>query len=64
MSTPKDEMHALIDSLPDEVAADVLRDFQRLRRRLEAREERPWPPAWFGSVGGSQSPGSGVPADG
>ncbi|MFC9690091.1 hypothetical protein ACFTSF_16215 [Kribbella sp. NPDC056951] len=60
MSAPKDEMHALIDSLSDEVAADLLPELQRLHLRWEAREERrpaarPWPPAWFGSVSGSSS---------
>ena len=59
MSTPREELHALIDSLSDRVAADILPELRLLKLRSEARTERAqgsgtWPPSWFGSVEGSR----------
>jgi hypothetical protein len=58
MSTPRDELHALIDELSDGAAADLLPELRLLRLQAEARTERPrpaesWPPAWFGSIDGT-----------
>jgi hypothetical protein len=58
MSTPHEELHALIDSLSDSAAADLLPELRLLKLQSEARTERAqgtgtWPPAWFGSVEGS-----------
>jgi hypothetical protein len=59
MSTPREELHALIDSLTDSAAADLLPELRLLKLRAEARTERAqtareWPPSWFGSVEGSR----------
>ncbi|MEV6409878.1 hypothetical protein [Kribbella sp. NPDC051718] len=59
MSTPREELHALIDSLSDSTAADLLPELRLLKLQAEARAERPqptgtWPPPWFGSVEGSR----------
>jgi hypothetical protein len=59
MSTPREELHAMIDELPDDAAAELVPDMRAiLRHRLEVRrrraaEHRPWPPSWFGAVPGS-----------
>jgi hypothetical protein len=60
MSTPREELHALIDELPDEAAAELVPDMREiLKHRLEVRrrraaEPRPWPPSWFGAGQGSR----------
>ncbi|MFI5697538.1 hypothetical protein ACIA58_37115 [Kribbella sp. NPDC051586] len=59
MSTPREELHALIDSLSDSAAAELLPELRLLRLQAEARTERPrkagtWPPSWFGAVEGSR----------
>ena len=58
MSTPREELHALIDSLSDSAAADLLPELRLLKLQSEARMERApatgtWPPAWFGSIEGT-----------
>ena len=58
MSTPREELHALIDSLSEEAAADLLPELRLLKLQAEARAEREpssgtWPPAWFGSIEGT-----------
>ncbi|GAA1549886.1 hypothetical protein [Kribbella lupini] len=60
MSTPREELHALIDELPDDAAAELLPELRLLKLQAEARAERPrgsgtWPPAWFGSIEGSST---------
>jgi hypothetical protein len=60
MSTPREELHALIDELPDDAAAELLPELRLLKLQAEARTERPrvsgtWPPAWFGSIEGSST---------
>ncbi|WP_350281295.1 hypothetical protein [Kribbella sp. HUAS MG21] len=60
MSTPREELHALIDELSDKAAADLLPELRLLKMQTEARtlrapSSRPWPPAWFGSVDGTPS---------
>jgi hypothetical protein len=52
-------MHALVDSLSDRAAADLLPELRLLKLQAEARAERApsagtWPPSWFGSVAGSR----------
>lgn len=61
MSTPREELHALIDSLPESAAADLLAELRLSKLRSEASAqltaERPpgtWPPAWFGVAEGSR----------
>jgi hypothetical protein len=59
MSTPHEELHALIDSLSDSAAAELLPELRLLKLQAEARTERPrkagaWPPSWFGAVEGSR----------
>ena len=59
MSTPREELHALIDSLSDSAAADILPELRLLKLQSEARTQPAegsdaWPPAWFGSVEGSR----------
>ena len=59
MSTPREKMHALIDSLSDSAAAELLPELRLLKLQAEARSERvsaprDWPPSWFGSVEGSR----------
>ncbi|MEV4260490.1 hypothetical protein [Kribbella sp. NPDC049584] len=59
MSTPREELHALIDELPDEAAAELVPDMREIlkhrrdMRRRRATEPRPWPPSWFGAGAGS-----------
>jgi hypothetical protein len=58
MSTPREELHELIDSLSDKAAADLLPELRLLKLQAEARAERSpssgaWPPAWFGSIEGT-----------
>ena len=59
MSTPREELHALIDSLPEQAAADLLAEVRLFRLRAtdkqpEKKSSGAWPPAWFGAVEGSR----------
>jgi hypothetical protein len=45
MSAPREELHRLIDALPEETVPVVLAE---LRSRTAA--SRPWPPRWFGAA--------------
>lgn len=47
MSVERDELHRLIEDLPDAQVAAALAD---VRRHLGPVSERPWPPTWFGVV--------------
>jgi hypothetical protein len=59
MSTPRDELHAMIDELSDDAAAELVPDMRAIlrhrmaMRRRAAAERRPWPPSWFGAAAGS-----------
>ncbi len=60
MSTPREELHALIDSLPDGAAADLLPELRLLKLQAESEVDPEttsgggeWPPAWFGAIEGS-----------
>jgi hypothetical protein len=46
MSTQRDELHELVDELPEEQLASAL----ALLRARKSQEPRPWPPRWFGAV--------------
>lgn len=47
MSADRDELRRLVDELPEEQVPLALQD---LRGHLVEAGDRPWPPAWFGSV--------------
>lgn len=48
MTASRDELHHLIDELPDDQVALAAAE---LRRRLpKPAAARPWPPAWFGMI--------------
>jgi hypothetical protein len=47
----RDELHRLVDELPAEQVPSAL---AALRARGSKRGASSWPPAWFGSVSGSQ----------
>ncbi|MFI5732259.1 hypothetical protein ACIA49_19200 [Kribbella sp. NPDC051587] len=57
MSTPKEDLLALVESMSDDAAADLLPRLRLLQLEAEAEAERtpstPWPPAWVGSVDGT-----------
>jgi hypothetical protein len=50
MSAPREELHRLIDALPEETIPVVLAE---LRSRTAAAN-RPWPPRWFGAAEASR----------
>lgn len=50
MSAPREELHRLIDALPEETVPVVLAE---LRSRTAAAN-RPWPPRWFGAAEASR----------
>lgn len=52
MSVERDELHRLVEELPD---ADVPAIAAELRLRLAAAVDRPWPPAWFGAATSSRT---------
>lgn len=47
MSAERDELHRLVEELPDEQVSSALAD---VRRRIGRREAGAWPPAWFGAA--------------
>lgn len=47
----REELHRLVDELP---AGEVPAALAALKARQEKRPASLWPPAWFGSVRGSQ----------
>jgi hypothetical protein len=49
MSANRDELHRLVDELPEEQVAEAL----LLVHPAPEDEERPWPPAWFGMIDGT-----------
>jgi len=46
MSAPREELHRLIDELPEETVPVVLAEL----RGKAAAANRPWPPRWFGAA--------------
>lgn len=53
MSAERDELLRLVEELPDEQVPQALAE---VRRHLRPVRNRPWPPAWFGSVEGDGTP--------
>jgi hypothetical protein len=51
VSTQRDELHQLIDELPEEQVADAL----AMLRARKSRGRRDWPPRWFGAVQAGRS---------
>lgn len=49
MSAERDELLRLVEDLLEEQVPQVLAD---VRRHLRPVRDKPWPPAWFGSVEG------------
>ncbi|ONM48159.1 hypothetical protein [Nocardia donostiensis] len=47
MSASRDELHQLVDELPESQLPGLLAD---ARRRLSPVRTGSWPPAWFGSA--------------
>ena len=48
MTASREELHHLVDELPDDQVAFAATE---LRRRLpKPASERAWPPAWFGMI--------------
>ena len=52
MSVPREELHRLVEELPENEVPVVLDD---VRRHLRIVRGRHWPPAWFGA-GQSREP--------
>lgn len=52
MSAERDELLRLVEDLPEEQVPQVLAD---VRRHLRPVRDKPWPPAWFGSVEGDST---------
>lgn len=47
MTAARDELHRLVERLPeDQVSAALI----QVRRLAGAAESPPWPPAWFGTI--------------
>jgi hypothetical protein len=51
MSAQRDELHHLVDGLPEEMVPVVLAE---LRARTARAPERQWPPRWFGAAPGRE----------
>lgn len=52
MSAERDELHWLIEKLPDEQVAVALAD---VRRHVERAPKPVWPPPWFGAATASRT---------
>jgi hypothetical protein len=47
MSAQRDELHQIVEELPEEAVPVVLAE---LRARVVPKEARRWPPSWFGAA--------------
>jgi hypothetical protein len=47
MTAARDELHRLIEQLPEEQVSAALVEVQRL---ANVADVAPWPPAWFGAI--------------
>jgi hypothetical protein len=47
VSGDRDELHRLVEELPDEQVPAVLAE---VRRQIAPRPVPTWPPAWFGAI--------------
>jgi len=52
VSADRDELHRLVEELPEAEVPAAIADL-RLRRASPA--DRPWPPVWFGAASGSRT---------
>ncbi len=52
MSAERDELHRLIEKLPDEQVAIALAE---VRNHVEQAPKRAWPPPWFGAATASRT---------
>jgi hypothetical protein len=52
MSSQREELQKLVESLPEDRLTAVLLD---VHRHLAVPADRPWPPAWFGVATGARS---------
>lgn len=50
MTEARDELHRLVDDLPEDQVADLLADARRRAELQAPAVERTWPPAFFGSI--------------
>jgi len=48
MSAQREELHHLVDALPDEQVPAALAELRA--RAAASRGSRPWPPSWFGAA--------------
>jgi hypothetical protein len=47
MTAARDELHRLVEQLPEDQVSAALIEVQRLASTADAS---PWPPAWFGAI--------------
>ena len=47
MTAARDELHRLVEQLPEDQVPAALIEMQRLTSEAEPA---PWPPAWFGAI--------------
>jgi hypothetical protein len=47
MTVARDELHSLVEQLPEDQVSAALIEVQRL---AGAADTSPWPPAWFGAI--------------
>jgi hypothetical protein len=47
MTAARDELHRLVEQLPEEQVSAALIEVQRL---ASAPDTSPWPPRWFGAI--------------
>lgn len=50
MTAARDELHEIVDQLPEEQVVGLLVDARRRARPVAATTERPWPPTFFGMI--------------
>jgi len=53
MHADRDDLHRLVEELPEDEVRAALQDVRR--RRDEVRRTRKWPPTWFGAAGGRRT---------
>lgn len=51
MTAMREELHHLVDELPEDRVPETL----ALLRARQSDDERPWPPRWFGAAQGSRT---------
>lgn len=49
MTATRDELHRLVEQLPEEKVSTALSELQRISEKQPAGT---WPPKWFGSIDG------------